>query len=195
MMKLTGILLSIFFLLFFVNAINAQENIASQDAMENDGATKSAQLVSPTPTPEYVLPYPGILPDSPLYFLKAFRDRIVSLLISSPLKKAEFDLLQADKRLNSGVYLVEKGEIELAQSTISKGENYFEEAIIQAQEATKQGHKTADLVQRLSRSATKHQKVLKDLEKKVSKEYKKSFGDLTKRAGSIKKEAEQLTSN
>src|SRR3989344_5431146 len=66
-------------------------------------------IISETPeikkSVEYNLPYPGLLPDSPFYSLKSLRDKIVSFLISSPLKKAEFNLLQADKRLNAGLYL------------------------------------------------------------------------------------------
>ena len=61
--------------------------------------------LTPMPTPvdpdvigiEYVLPYPGILPTHPLYFLKIVRDRIIELLISDRVNKAEFYILQADK--------------------------------------------------------------------------------------------------
>lgn len=126
-----------------------------------------AQEVSPTPTPkvDYQLPYPGILPDSPLYFIKAARDRIVKFLISDPLKKGEYNLLQADKRLNSGVYLFKKGKskYELTQSTISKGENYFGQALEKAREAKRQGKDAADLLRRLKESSRKHQEVLRTL--------------------------------
>lgn len=194
MKKILIFLVSIFLLLFLVNSSFAKENIASQDAMMSDDATGAAAL-TPTPTPDYPLPYPGILPDSPLYSIKALRDRIISLLISNPLKKAEFDLLQTDKRLNSGIYLFEKGNVALAETTISKGENYFGEAILQSEEATRQGEKTADLVKRLSRAAWKHQKVIDGLTKKAPKEYKKAFENLSKRVAEAKKKAEKLTSN
>ena len=37
-----------------------------------------ASKVSPTPVPvAYQLPFPGLLPDNPLYFLKTMRDRLV----------------------------------------------------------------------------------------------------------------------
>ena len=86
-------------------------------------------VASPSPSPiiDYPLPYPGILPDNPLYLMKALRDRVVSIVISDPLKKAQFDLLMADVRLNAAQYLFAKGEekYSLAETTISKGENYF----------------------------------------------------------------------
>ena len=50
---------------------------------------------------QYELPYPGILPDNPLYFLKAIRDNVLGFFITDPLKKADYSLLMADKRLQS----------------------------------------------------------------------------------------------
>ena len=75
----------------------------------------------------YDLPHPGILPDNAMYPVKMFRDRVVSMFISDPVKKAEFNLLQADKRLQAGVYLLNKeaAQAELALTAISKGENYL----------------------------------------------------------------------
>ena len=59
---------------------------------------------------EYLFPLPGILPDHPLYFPKQVRDGIMDRLIVDPLRKAEFLVLQADKRLNMGKVLVEQGK-------------------------------------------------------------------------------------
>ncbi len=145
-------------------------------------------------TIEYELPYPGILPDNPLYFLKMIRDRIIGFLISDPLKKAEFDLLQADKRLNSGIFLFKKGKekYSLALSTVSKGENYFEEAIAKAGEAKKQGMDTNDIVRRLSDSSYKHQEVLRYLRQKAPKDLKESFMSLENRVEDLKKQVESL---
>ena len=67
-----------------------------------DSGTQAAGLV-PSPI-NYPLAYPGILPDNPLYPLKMLRDRIVFFLINDPFKKAEFNLLQADKRLGAGLF-------------------------------------------------------------------------------------------
>lgn len=193
MKKIQYFLLSIFLLLFSLQSTYAKESMDSQENASEETATSAAQI-TPTPIPDYSLPYPGILPDSPLYSLKAFRDKIISILISDPLKKAEFDLLQADKRLNSGIYLFEKKKVSLAESTISKGENYFEEAIERAKEAAQQGHKTANLVRRLSQAAKKHQQVIRDLEKKATKEQANSFKALQERISNIIKNVDKLTS-
>lgn len=62
--------------------------------------------VTPTPQPvEYTLPYPGILPTHPLYMVKLLRDKIIEMLITDPLSKADFYILQADKKLNMSISL------------------------------------------------------------------------------------------
>ena len=117
---------------------------------------------------DYALPYPGLLPDNPLYFLKVSRDRIVSFLISDSLKKAEFDLLQADKRISAALYLFNSTKknqktTELIISTTSKAENYLEQSITKIREAKKEGKDTADLLRRLKDAVRKHSEVLKML--------------------------------
>ncbi len=186
------IFLSIAFILIFFS-LNLNKSFAQQEMVLKE-ATGSSEAGEKNKIVEYTLPYPGILPDNPLYFLKAGRDRIVGLLISDPLKKAEFNLLAADKRLNSGVYLFKKGKekYSLVISTVSKGENYFEEAIIKAREAKKQGMDTNDILRRLSDSAYKHQEVLKSFEKTSSKDFKEEIVSLQKRAEDFKKQADLL---
>lgn len=146
---------------------------------------------------KYELPYPGLLPDNPLYFLRIIRDRIVSFLISDPLKKSEFNLLQADKRLNAGIYLLNSSQgdekkISLAISTISKAENYFGEALHKAKEAQGQGMEIKEIVSRLIDSSRKHQQELSNLEKKSPQKFKDDFANQEKRAAEFQKEAESL---
>jgi hypothetical protein len=52
---------------------------------------------------DYDLPYPGILLDHPLYFLKKLRDRIMLSLLTDPTKLIEFNILQSDKFLSMAV--------------------------------------------------------------------------------------------
>ncbi len=161
----------------------------AQEKMATDGAS-----LSPTPTPfVYQLPYPVLLPDSPLYFLKTFRDRLIDFLVSDPLKKAELNLLQSDKRLAGGIALFAKDKQTLAESTISKGENYFSDAIAKTTEAKKAGMATKDIVQKLTLSVQKHEAVLKDLEQKAPKEIKPRFTLLIQRVDDFEKQVEALS--
>lgn len=118
---------------------------------------------------EYLLPFQGILPDHPLYFLKQVRDGILDRLIVDPLRKAEFHVLQADKRLNMGSVLVEQGKGTLAETTISKGEKYMERAVSGLSAFKSMGRPVpASLTDKITRSTEKHVEVLTDLVAKTA---------------------------
>lgn len=127
-------------------------------ALADDSTTSAVASPTATVQSDYTLPYPGILPDNPLYFLKALRDRIIIFFISDPVKKGSFYLLQSDKRLESSWYLLKKGKAkqDLALSTLSKSTNYFDLAVGQVQTAKQAGQDTSDLITRLQDSLSKH---------------------------------------
>jgi len=118
-------LLFIFLLILFL--FSSQKTFAQ--------STPSAQIINA----QYDLAYTGILPDNPLYFLKAVRDNVLGLLITDPLKKSEYDLLMADKRLGGAQELLLKQKDDLAITTLSKSGNYFYQAIQQVTMAKIQG--------------------------------------------------------
>lgn len=112
---------------------------------------------------EYFLPYPGILPDHILYSLKTLRDKIMGFLIKDPLKKAEFELLTADKRLGAGKVLMEGGKPELGKTTISKGEKYLEKALLTLEKAKNDGQKTEEALNKMEKAVRKHIEVLEEV--------------------------------
>jgi len=127
---------------------------------------------SPTPV-KYDLPYPGILPDHPLYKLKVLRDKITTFLISDPTKKAQYHLLLADKRLVMARMLVDKDKIELAKETALKGENEYTLLVFMYKDINKKPSKP--LFNKLEKAAMKHQELLNEIVKKVSEKDKKTF--------------------
>lgn len=155
------------FLLAFILVVFSAINVSAQDV--------TPQVVSKAV--DYQLSYPGLLPDHPLYFLKTGRDRIMSFFISKPLEKAEFNLLQADKRVQASLMLSRKSEskVDLAQSTFSKGANYFEDAIDNTMAAKSQGINTSDFSQKLGNSNKKHQQILQDITSAQNGKHKKKF--------------------
>lgn len=162
----------IFFIIIFSSSVYAQTEIPIP--------TLSA---TPTPTPaivEYQLPYPGILPGSPLYSIKMLRDRIMELLISDPLKKSSFYLLQADKRVSSSIMLFEKGDQDLGQTTLSKAQNYLEKSLEKATSAKNSGKDVGDIFTRIKNSATKQRQEIEILSKKSKEIEEKLKGDLTR---------------
>lgn len=112
----------------------------------------------------YVLSYPGgILPDSPLWVIKALRDKIWLISSTNPSKKADLLLLLADKRLAASKILFERGKAELAYSSLTKAEKYLDEAAKKAHENTQKGLDTTSFYSRLSLSSLKHRQVMGEM--------------------------------
>ncbi|MBI4999194.1 hypothetical protein HZB97_00300 [Candidatus Gottesmanbacteria bacterium] len=127
---------------------------------------------TPAPTPgvikvDYVLPYPGILPDHVLYPVKMLRDRILDFFIREPIKKTEFLILMADKRLGAGKTLIDYGKISLGEITVSKGEKYLERAIGKVSEAQRLGKNVSGVLDKLEKSTKKHLEVLEEVLEKA----------------------------
>jgi hypothetical protein len=144
---------------------------------------------------QYTLPYTGILPDNPLYFLKALRDNAYGLLITDPLKKSEYDLLMADKRLGGAEALLLKNKNDLAITTLSKSGNYFYQAVQQAAAAKKQGVNADGVIGTLITASLKHQQTIFKMIQESSKSAKGSLGAALNRAKTFQLSAEQLRSN
>ncbi|OGH32484.1 MAG: hypothetical protein A2953_02860 [Candidatus Levybacteria bacterium RIFCSPLOWO2_01_FULL_36_54] len=139
-----------------------------------------AQEISPTPQPspsptpvKYNLPYPGMLPDSPFYKLKVLRDKIMLVLIQDPMKKVEYHLLLADKRIQMAKILVNKGKTELAKETALKGENEYTLLVFLFKDVQKKPNKA--LFDKLELAALKHQEVLRGITTKLKGKDKKNF--------------------
>lgn len=154
-----------------------------------------AQEQAPTPTQvHYDLPYPGILPDNPFYFLKAIRDRISEFFLSNPQEKAQFDLQQANKRIEAAYMLVlqDKEKAQLAGTTASKAVNYLEESVTNASAAKKQGIEIVDIARQLTLADAKYIEVLQFIETKVDKKDRQSFVAEEKRIRAIGRSIKQI---
>jgi hypothetical protein len=113
---------------------------------------------------EYYLAYPGkVLPDSPLWPVKALRDKIWLFLTTNPGRKAELKLLFADKRLGSAKLLFEKDKPEIGFTTLTKAEKYLEEAVAQEKINRENEIDTTDFLQRLSNASLKHYEVMEEI--------------------------------
>jgi hypothetical protein len=128
----------------------------------------SANEITPSPSSlqsNYLLPYPGLLPDNPLYFLKSFRDNVMGFFIGKPIEKANFSLLQADKNIAASTLLLSKEneKVTLAGRTYGQGQDFFEEAIAQTVVAHEQGINCEDMKKTLESANRKYFQVLHDL--------------------------------
>lgn len=190
-MKIFTLLLCLLFI--FSNAANLS---FADDVRTTAGSSNAAVLLTPTPTGvEYQLPYPGLLPDNFFYKLKTLRDKVIEFLISDPLKKTEFDILQADKRYNAGLYLYHQSPLkeDIITSTFSKADNYMEEAVSQSQLAKKQGEDNKDYLGKILVSNQKHQEILNSIESTATPSLKKNLVQEAVRIEHIKSLVNTLT--
>jgi hypothetical protein len=139
-----------------------------------ESSSISYSFKSPLPSPQdkdaniseinYVLPNAGsVLPDSPLWNLKALRDRVWYLITPSPLKRAELALLFSDKRLAAAKTLIENKKINIAISTLTKGEKYLEIAVSEENIAKSQGYDTTGFLNKLALASLKHREIIDNL--------------------------------
>jgi len=157
------IFIAVFCLLLAVPVLFTRPVVAATPAMMKNAVSPT---LTPTPTPgpiEYVLPYPGILPTHPLYFIKTLRDRIIEMLITDPISKAEFYILQADKKLNMGVSLKRTGKAKEAVSAFTESLASRSQAVSILEEHRKSGKVIpGHLTEKLTLSIAKHAEVLKE---------------------------------
>jgi hypothetical protein len=128
----------------------------------------------------YQLPYPGILPDHPLYFLKRLRDRIINFLVWDPLKKSDLMLRNGDKNLSMTIALVGENKLGLAVATAKDGQGYIARSIDLLKEARKDGKDTKALAEKLSASLGKHEEVFLQLESRTQGDVRDSFTAMAK---------------
>lgn len=115
---------------------------------------------------DYQLPYPGkVLPDSALWSVKALRDKLWLFVTPSSQRKAELNLLFANKRLVMARMLFEKDKPELAYSTLTKAEKYLESAVSLENAARQEGADTNDLLINIAKSSLKHIEEMSEMQK------------------------------
>lgn len=182
----------IFFIILFSSQVHAQVMEITTKPTESIPMPTTSLTPSPVPsTVEYQLPYPGILPGSPLYSIKMVRDRIMEILISDPIRKSNFYLLQADKRMASALMLYEKGDDKMAETTLTKAQKYLEKSLSKAQEAKNSGKDVGDIFARIKDSASKQKQEMEIISGK-SKEKGESLLDDLEKIKNIEKSADQL---
>lgn len=137
--------------IYFVNAVFAQE--------------EKANTAPPTPKASinYNLPFPGILPDHPLYPLKVLRDKILTVFTRDPVKKFHLYLLFADKHLTMGRMLWEKQNLSLSIKTLTTGETYLLTAAIQLSKLKQGGALPEGVVDKLELACDKHAQIIENL--------------------------------
>ncbi|NMC35895.1 hypothetical protein GYA49_02510 [Candidatus Beckwithbacteria bacterium] len=143
-------------------------------ALVNPEASQAARLVASEVVVQneegvqYQLPYPGILPDHPLYWLKMLRDRVNLALTKDPLARFELLLLFADKRLGAGEALILGGQSQLGVTTVTKAEKYLVQAHNQFQTLLSSQDIDPTIKEQFAKAFLKHQEVTARLLDKIT---------------------------
>lgn len=141
----------------------------------------------------YNLPYPGLLPDSPLYITKVARDRITDFLTRDNLKKAELYLLYSDKRVSMSLSMASKGKNQLAIDTFMKGEKYFLQIPDLLKSAKQQGGQApSSFVETLKLSNAKHKELIGELIKVLPQGLNESLAQLSDLNLQVAREIESI---
>lgn len=110
----------------------------------------------------YYLPYPGILPDHFLWPLKAARDKAWLFLTRDSMKRAQLNLLFADKRVGMARELVRGGKSELGVSIAARSGQYLDASWNEVEKAEQKGVDTASFLTTLAKASLKHREVLEE---------------------------------
>ena len=97
---------------------------------------------------------PGILPDSPFYFLKTWKESIQTFFLLGEANKAKQFLHLADIRMAEYQKMLEKGKTEIARKTLEKYEKQLNRAIEKTQKLQKI-KKGEDILQDLGKITSK----------------------------------------
>jgi len=136
---------------------------------------------------DYTLPYPGILPDSPLYTFKTIRDSLEGFFIGDPIKKAEFDLNHADMYVAAAETLTkQKKDTALIETSLKKALAYFRSGLEGAREAKMQGMDINSTTKKFMLSNRKHREVIDNISSG------KNFESLKKEGELLGREAEKM---
>lgn len=107
---------------------------------------------------------PGVLPDSPLYFVKRFSEVIHDWLTFDDGKKAELQYAFALRRASEIQKLIEKGKDDVAQKQIAKYEEHLEKFNERINKlADKKPDKADELLNKFEQIQVRQQAVLADV--------------------------------
>lgn len=127
----------------------------------------------------YQLPYPGILPDNPLYFFKQIRDSLNIFITRDSLKKADLYLNLADKHMAIALKMAEKGREKIAITELQESEELFGKIPNLLIDSKKQGVSPSnDMIIKLYQSNGKHQEIITEVMKRLTQTEIETFKNI-----------------
>lgn len=111
---------------------------------------------------KFELPEAGLTPDSPLYFLKSWKERIQLFFTFSAENKARQYMHLAGVRLAEYQRMLEKGKTEIAEKTLAKYEDQLGRALKKFERLKEKGKDVEGLMQQAREAGGRHGEVLQE---------------------------------
>lgn len=125
------------------------------------------------------LPDPGILPDHPLYFVKSIGESFGGAFSFGQTAKIDRGIKLSEKRLAEARALADKGESDLASSTLERYQSELEDIQERVDRARSQGEDIdaglESAIERVAEATLKHQSVLADVYERVPEQAKSAI--------------------
>ena len=118
---------------------------------------------------------PGLLPDSPFYFLKGWVRGFKMFFTFDPLKKAELELRFANEDALAIRRLYDKGKYELAEKYCDEFRERFQRVIQRTERAKQKGKDVEVLIEKLKENHLRQQQVLATVLEKAPEQAKEGI--------------------
>lgn len=177
----TVILFCFIFVLTFSNTVYAassdlqtikqESSVTNNTEQLNNNEEISENKISEEKSTNYSFPFPGILTNHPLFFLKTIRDRILELIVTDPIKKIELSLLQSDKYFAMGLTYVDRKDYKNALEVFNQAVSYKDKTIINLTNAQKANVSVfPSIINSIISSTNKQNEMLTQIQKNISKD-------------------------
>lgn len=122
------------------------------------------------------LPQPGVLPDSPFYFIKSFFEDVGTFFVFDEVKKAERLERLAQKRIAEVEALTEKGKTEKVEKVMERYEKHINQAMGSLERTRERNEEKAEkAIERINLQAEKHLNVLEQVRERVSEQARETI--------------------
>jgi len=118
---------------------------------------------------------PRLLPDSPFYFLKSWKEKIELFLARSDKDKAQKEAEIATRRIAEAKQLIKKKKFQLAEKTMLKHREHLNKALDKLDRAQEQGEDVEVVVKIVVQATSQHLNVLSQVYEKVPQRAKEAI--------------------
>lgn len=125
-----------------------------------------------TPSAETEIYTPKLLPDSPFYFLKGWKEKIELFLAQTPEAQAEKQAEFATRRVAEAKQMVKKNKLEFVEKLMEKHRKHLEKAEGKIEEAKEKGRDVERALVIVTEATSQHLSVLTEVYEKVPEQAK-----------------------